>query len=114
MEKPLNRILKLVTLYHGYTDTVVIRWSAAGLTNRFALAEIIQMGLTSGFISQYKAIQMFNVDDDTQQQQEEYERIEKERKQGAFNLDMMPDQNPYADESEGLDDERGEEAENIV
>ena len=114
LEKPLNRILKLVTLYHGYKDTVVIRWSAAGLTNRFALAEIIQMGLTSGFISQYKAVQMFNVDDDTQQQQEEYERIEKERKQGAFNFDMMPDQNPYADESEGLDDERGEETENIV
>lgn len=114
LEKPLNRILKLVTMHEGFTDTVVIRWSAAGLTNRFALAEILQMGLTSGFLSQYKAVQMFNVDDDVQQVQEEYERIKEESKGKAFDMDMFPDQNPYEDSEEGLSDDRGEETESVL
>lgn len=110
LEKPINRILKLVTLYHGLPDTVVIRWSAAGLTNRFALAEILQIGLSSGFLSQYKAVQMFNVDDDTQQQQEEYDRIKEEQKRSSFDMNPFEDQNPY---DGGIDDDRGEESEGI-
>ena len=78
IEKPINRILRTVCRYMGYTDTVAIRWSSAGLTNRYALAELINIGLQGGFISRYKAVQMMNFDDDTQQVQEEYERIRKE------------------------------------
>lgn len=78
VEKPLNRILQIVSRYMGYKDRVVIRWSGAGLTNRYALAEIISMAKQGGFLSQYKAVQMFNFDDDTQQVQEEYERIKNE------------------------------------
>jgi hypothetical protein len=84
IEKPINRILKLVTLYHGYADTVVLRWSSAGLTNRFTNAEIITMGLNAGFISRRKAIQLFNFDDDEAQVQEEYEAIMKEREETSF------------------------------
>ena len=80
MEKPINKILKLVCRYLGFVDTVAIRWSGTGLTNRYALAEILNMGLSGGFLSRYKAVQMFNFDDDTQQVQEEYERIIHERK----------------------------------
>lgn len=75
IEKPLNRLLSIVTKYYGYTDAVVIRWSSAGLTNRYTNAEIISMGLREGFISRRKAIQMFNFDDDEAQVQQEYKAI---------------------------------------
>lgn len=78
IEKPINRILRTLCRYMGFTDTVAVRWSSAGLTNRYALAELINIGLQGGFISRYKAVQMMNFDDDTQQVQEEYKRIEKE------------------------------------
>lgn len=85
IEKPLNRILKFVTLYYGFADDVVIRWSGAGLTNRFTLAEIISMALGSGFISKQKAVQMFNFDDDDAQVEEEYLKIEQEQPTMSFN-----------------------------
>lgn len=83
IEKPINKILKLVTLFYGKTDNVVIRWSSAGLTNRHALAEILSTALNSSkpFISQKKAVEMFNYDDDDVQVQEEYEQIIKDQEQ---------------------------------
>lgn len=75
LERPINRILKLVTDYAGYPDTVVIRWSGAGLTNRYTLSEILATALQGGFISRLKAVQMFNFDDDDAQVDEEYKRI---------------------------------------
>lgn len=90
IEKPFNRFLKRVTRYYGYTDTVELRWSAAGLTNRHTLANIIATGLSSGFISKQKAVEMFNYDDDTAQIQEEFNRIEQDQdKQNASNFDMF-------------------------
>lgn len=78
IEKPINRILKLVLLYYGYEDDVVVRWSGAGLTNRYTLTELINQAKSGGFLSRYKAVQMFNYDDDDEQVQEEYERIKEE------------------------------------
>lgn len=78
IENPINKIIETVLRHDGYTDDVVIRWSGAGLTNRYALAEIISMGLQAGFLSKYQAVQMFNFDDDTCQVQEEYERVKKD------------------------------------
>ena len=86
-EEPINKILKRVTEYYGYSDTVVVRWSSAGLTNRYALAEIINMGLQGGFLSKYKAVQMFNFDDDTVQVDEEYKRCTEEGNQMNFSED---------------------------
>lgn len=87
LEEPINKILKRVTEYYGYSDTVVVRWSSAGLTNRYALAEIINMGLSGGFLSKYKAVQMFNFDDDTVQVDEEYKRCLDESNQINFSED---------------------------
>lgn len=84
IEKPVNRILALVTGYHGDKDKVVVRWSGAGLTNRHTLTELISMAKSGGFLSQYKAVQMFNFDDDDEQVQEEYERIKAETSENAF------------------------------
>ena len=76
LEKPINKILRLVTLFYGYKDEVVLRWSSAGLSNIYARAEVISQGLSAGFISKKKAIQMFNQDDDEYQLQEEFDNIE--------------------------------------
>lgn len=83
IERPLNRILKLVTLYLGYADDVVIRWSAAGLSNIYARTEMIATALAAGFISPQKAVRMFNQDDDEYALQEEFDRI-KDNKQDSF------------------------------
>ena len=93
IEKPINRLLSIVTKYYGYTDTVVLRWSTSGLTNRYSNAEIIAIGLREGFISRRKAVQMFNFDDDEAQVQEEYDTIIEEQK---ANQPSFPD-SPFGD-----------------
>jgi hypothetical protein len=89
IEKPINKILRTVTLYYGHSDKVVIRWSSAGLTNRHALAEILSTALnsTKPFVSQKKAVEMFNFDDDDVQVQEEYNQIlsDAESQEQAYN-----------------------------
>jgi hypothetical protein len=88
MEKPINKILRLVTLYYGFKDEVVLRWSSAGLSNIYARSEIIAQGLQSGYLSLKKAIQMFNQDDDEYQLQEEFDNIESDKqKNDAFSND---------------------------
>lgn len=88
MEKPINKILRLVTLFYGYKDEIVLRWSSAGLSNIYARAEVISQGLQSGWLSQKKAIQMFNQDDDEYQLQEEFDNIESDKeKNNAFGND---------------------------
>lgn len=81
LERPINKILDIVTKYYGYADEVSLRWSNAGLTNRYSLAEIISIALSGGFLSKQKAVQMFNFDDDDAQVDEEYRRIESEELQ---------------------------------
>ena len=86
MEKPINKILRLVTLFYGYSDEIVLRWSSAGLSNIYTRAEVITQGLSSGFISLKKAIQMFNQDDDEYQLQEEFDNIKSDQENNdAFN-----------------------------
>lgn len=91
IERPLNRILKLVRLYYQQPDEVVIRWSRAGLTNIHTLAEVISIGKQNGFISRKKAIEMFNFDDDTEQVQEEVKQCgleeDEKQKQAMNNFD---------------------------
>ena len=88
MEKPINKILSLVTLFYGYQDEVVLRWSSAGLSNIYARAEVISQALQAGFLSKKKAIQMFNQDDDEYQLQEEFDNIESDtEKNNAFGGD---------------------------
>lgn len=70
-----NRYLKHITEYMGFPDTVEVRWSRAGLTNMQSLAEILNIGMQAGFISKRKAVEMFNLDDDVMQVEEEYNAI---------------------------------------
>lgn len=85
LEGPINRILKRVLRYYGYEDDVVIRWSGAGLTNRYTLTELIAEAKQGGFLSRYKAVQMFHYDEDDEQVQEEYERIREEEREQNLN-----------------------------
>ena len=81
VEKPINRILKLVTLYNGFTDDVVVRWSEAGLTNIYARTDMLATAVQNGLISKQTGAQMFKQDDDEYQQEEEWERIQNENAQ---------------------------------
>lgn len=81
IERPINELLSIVLRYYGYTDTVVIRWAQAGLSNVYTRTEMIATAVSNGFCSQYKAIQMFDQDDDEYQIQEEYERCLKDKEQ---------------------------------
>lgn len=78
IERPINRLLKTVTTFYGYEDTVVLRWSSAGLTNRLTLTEILGNAIRDGYCSKWKAVQMFNIDDDPEQVEEEYNRCKEE------------------------------------
>lgn len=80
IERPINELLSIVLRYYGYTDTVVIRWAQAGLSNVYTRTEMIATAVSNGFCSQYKAIQMFDQDDDEYQIQEEYERCLQDKK----------------------------------
>lgn len=75
IEKPVNRLLRTVTRHLGEVDEVVIRWSHAELTNRALLSEILSTARQGGFVSQKKAVEMFNFDDDDEQVQIEYDSI---------------------------------------
>lgn len=105
LEKPINRILKLVTLSEGFSDDVVIRWSETGLTNPYTRTEMLATALASGFVSRQTAAQMFRQDDDEYQQAEEWERIQNDRSQDSPSY--------YDSESEflrGLTDDYSESA----
>lgn len=84
VEKPINRILKLVTLYNGYTDDVVVRWAESGLTNIYARTDMLATAVQNGLVSKQTAAQMFKQDDDEYQQAEEWARIQSEEKAGAY------------------------------
>lgn len=109
LEKPINKILRLVTLYYGYQDEIVLRWSSAGLSNIYARADVISQGLSSGWLSKKKAIQMFNQDDDEYQLQEEFDNIESdEEKKDAFgnddfNFGDVNDNSKQTTKSSGID-----------
>lgn len=112
LEKPINRILKLVTLANGYADDVVVRWSETGLSNPYTRTEMLATAVQSGFISLQKAAQMFRQDDDEYQQAEEWERIQADKKgQSEFNdnemLEWLNDNSKQAAEPTGDSTGRG-------
>ena len=106
IEKPINEILQIVLRYYGYMDDVVVRWSQAGLSNVYTRTEMIATAVSGGFCSKYKAVQMFDQDDDEYQIAEEYARCEQDSKQNDFGNFPFDDKNYFGDERT-----EGEEAE---
>lgn len=86
IERPVNRLLKLVTMYYGYKDDVVIRWSESGLTNIYTRTDMLATAVQNGLISRQTASSLFRQDDDEYQQAEEWEKIcaDEERRTGAL------------------------------
>ncbi len=78
IERPINELLNIVLRYYGFTDDVVIRWSQAGLSNVYTRTDMIATAVQNGFCSKYKAVQMFDQDDDEYQIKEEYDRCVKD------------------------------------
>lgn len=102
IERPINELLKIVLRYYGYTDDVVIRWAQAGLSNVYTRTEMIAQAVQQGFCSQYKAVQMFDQDDDEYQIQEEYERCVKDKEnQQSQGGGLWSEQDYYGDKNGG-------------
>lgn len=102
IERPINEILTLVLRYYGYVDDVVIRWAQAGLSNVYTRTEMIATAVQNGFCSKYKAVQMFDQDDDEYQIREEYERCVKDRAQDQGGREIWDDVDYYGDQDEAL------------
>lgn len=98
IEKPINRILKLVTLHEGFSDDVVVRWSEAGLTNIYLRTDMLSTAVQNNLVSRQKAAQMFSQDDDEYQQAEEWDRIRDDMSEGgnedAFSIFDTGDSDP--------------------
>ncbi len=77
-EKPLNDMLKTILRYYGYVDDVEIRWTRSGMTNQTLLVDTLTKAVNAGLISRQKAHHAFNYDDDEEQNQEDYELVEKD------------------------------------
>lgn len=86
VEVGINAIVKKVIRQAGFTDNVEIRWSGAGMSNRYALTDMIATARQNGFISQERALQLFNPDMDEYQIKEELEKIKEEGMNDAFSL----------------------------
>lgn len=86
VEVGLNNTIKKVLRYSGFVDDVEIRWSGAGMSNRYALTEMLATARQNGFVSQERAIQLFNPDMDEYQIHEELDKIKEEGVSDAFSL----------------------------
>lgn len=98
LERPINELLRLVLRYYGYEDDVVIRWSQAGLSNVYTRTDMIATAVSNGFCSQYKAVQMFDQDDDEYQIAEEYARCVEDGKNNNFGAAAYDDKDYYGGE----------------
>lgn len=78
-EQPINEMLKDVLRFYGYIDDVEIRWSRAGMTNQTVLVDTLTKAVNAGLISQKKAHDQYNYDDDEEQNAEDYALVEKEQ-----------------------------------
>jgi hypothetical protein len=78
-EVPINEMIQDVLRYYGYIDDVEIRWSRAGMTNQSVLVDTLSKAVASGLISQKKAHDQYNYDDDEEQNAEDYTLVEKEQ-----------------------------------
>lgn len=85
-EAPINDMLKAVLRFYGYVDDVEIRWSRAGMTNQTVLVDTLTKAVGAGLISQKKAHDQYNYDDDEEQNAEDYILVEKEQAQRQNSL----------------------------
>lgn len=94
-EKPINDLIRQVLRINGFVDDVEIRWSRAGMSNQSVMVDVLSKAVQAGLISQKKAHDQFNYDDDEAQNNEDYERVKEEQsnnRQSIFGTDFnMPE-----------------------
>lgn len=78
-EIPMNELIKDVLRFYGHVDDVEVRWSRAGMTNQTVLVDTLTKAVNAGLISQKKAHDQYNYDDDEEQNAEDYMLVEKEQ-----------------------------------
>lgn len=114
-EAPLNELLSDVLRYYGYVDDVEVRWSRSGMTNITVLVDTLSRAVQSRLISNKKAHNAFNYDDDEEQNEEDWLLVEKEREaQNGYTEDeymrylndnSQPTAEPSSDSDRGSGDE---------
>lgn len=112
-EAPLNALLRTVLRFYGYEDDIEVRWSRSGMTNITVLTDTLSRAVAAGLISQKKAHDSFNYDDDEEQNAEDFARMEQERQEQAkresFGNFMFDDKDYYGD-GDGKDQPGGDGA----
>ena len=78
LEVPLNQLLQDVLRFYGFVDDVEVRWSRAGMTNQTVLVDTLSKAVQAGLISQKKAHDQYNYDDDEEQNAEDYKLVQEE------------------------------------
>jgi adenosyl cobinamide kinase/adenosyl cobinamide phosphate guanylyltransferase len=64
--------------FYGFVDDVEVRWSRAGMTNQTVLVDTLTKAVQAGLISQKKAHDQYNYDDDEEQNAEDYKLVQEE------------------------------------
>lgn len=78
-EKPINKLLKLVSDFYGLSDDVEIKFSKEGVINTNELLQRITMEKQAGLISEYDALKEWMYDADEEQVKEAYDRIQQDK-----------------------------------
>lgn len=81
--KPINDLIKRVLLYHGYKDSVVVKFSKSGQTNTTLVTENTVSAVNNGLMSQYQGVKNINPDMSEQEIEQEIGRIKAEQAEKA-------------------------------
>lgn len=104
-EKPLNDLIADVLRFYGYVDDVEVRWSRAGMTNTTVLVDTLTKAVNAGLISQRKAHDAFNFDDDEEQNAEDYKLVQQEQNERTqrenYGSGLFNDSDYFGDERGG-------------
>jgi hypothetical protein len=85
-ETPINELLRIVTHYYGMPDQIEVRWSKSGFTNPQVLADTLARAKQAGLISGKKAHRLYNVDEDEDQVEEDWNLVLEDMKQEQDNI----------------------------
>lgn len=80
-EKPVNKLLKVVTSYYAYADEVEIRYSKEGVSNMSEQIKQIKELKAMGLISDREALRRIYLDSDESQIEEMYKDIQKDNQE---------------------------------
>ena len=76
---PINKLIKRILLFYGFTDCVVAKFSKSGQTNTTLVTENTISAYNARLMSQYQAVKNINPDMSEEELQAEIDRINEEQ-----------------------------------